>query len=97
MHFSPVPFLLMSRDSSVGIATRLRTEQPTNRCSIFGRGKRFFSLRPTEPPAQSVPVDLSPGVKRPERESYHSSKSSVEVKDVGAIPPLSRMSSCHSA
>jgi hypothetical protein len=36
---------------------------------------------------------ISPEVKRPTREADHSSPSSAEVKNGGAIPPLSLMSS----
>jgi hypothetical protein len=38
-----------------------------------------------------------PGGKRPGREADHSSPSSAEVKNGGAIPPLPHMSSWHSA
>jgi hypothetical protein len=40
---------------------------------------------------------LSPEVKRPGREIHHSSPSSAEIKNGGAIPPLLRMSSWHGA
>jgi hypothetical protein len=39
---------------------------------------------------------LFPGLKRPGREAYHSSPSSTEVKNGGAIPLLSHMSSWRS-
>ena len=53
-----------SRDSSVGIVTRLRTGRPSKHGSIAGRGKRFLSflsesvetnLGPTQPPVQYAP------------------------------------------
>jgi hypothetical protein len=49
------------------------------------------------PPIQWVPTVISPGVKRPGREPDHSSISSAEVMNGGAIPPLADMSSWHSA
>jgi hypothetical protein len=54
-------------------------------------------LGPTQPPIQRVPGPLSPGVKMPVREADHSPPSSAEVKNGGAIPPLSHMSSWHGA
>jgi hypothetical protein len=48
----------------------------------------------TKPPIQWVPVALSRGVKRPARETDHSSPSSADVNNDGAIPPLPHMSSC---
>ena len=53
-----------SRDSSVGIVTRLRTGRPRKRGSVFDRGKRFLSflsdsietnLESTQPPVQYEP------------------------------------------
>jgi hypothetical protein len=38
-----VRLTIVSRDSSVGIATRLRTERPSSRGSILGRDERCFS------------------------------------------------------
>jgi hypothetical protein len=43
------------------------------------------------------PRALSPGIKRAGYEADHSSPSTVEVKNDGAIPPLPHMSSGHSA
>jgi hypothetical protein len=75
-----------------------------DRGSISGRGKAFLfsitsrkSLRPTKPPIQWAQGVLSPGVKRQEREAEHSPPSNAEIKNGGAIPPLPRMSSRHSA
>jgi hypothetical protein len=55
------------------------------------RSKRFFSskvsrpaLQPTQPPIEWVPGVLNPGVKQQEREAYHSTQSSAEVKNDGA-------------
>jgi hypothetical protein len=67
---------------------------------IPGRNKRFSSspqlpdrLRPTQPPIQWVLEALSPGVKQPGRETDHSSPSSANIKNSGAILPFSHMSS----
>jgi hypothetical protein len=46
---------------------------------------------------QYVPENLSPGVKRQEREAAHSPSSSAEVKKDGAIPPLPFTSSWRNA
>jgi hypothetical protein len=46
---------------------------------------------------QWVPGEISSAVKRPDREADHSPQRSVEVKNGGGIPPLSGMSSWHSA
>jgi hypothetical protein len=43
---------LVSRDSSVGTVTDYGLD---GRGSISGRGKKFFSLWPTQPPIQEVP------------------------------------------
>jgi hypothetical protein len=40
-----------------------------------------MALGPTQPPIQSVPVDLSLEVKRPGREADHSPPSSAKVKE----------------
>jgi hypothetical protein len=55
------------------------------------------TLGPTQPHIQWLAGAISPGVKRPGREADHSSPSSAEVKNGGAIPPLPPMSSWHSA
>jgi hypothetical protein len=75
-----------SRDSSVGIATRLRAGR-----SGFDsrRGVRIFlfttasitALGPTQPPIRCVPGALSLRVRRPGREADHSHPSSAEVKE----------------
>jgi hypothetical protein len=46
------------------------------------------ALGPTQPTLKYVPAALSPGVKRPERETDQSPPSSAEIKNAGAIPPL---------
>jgi hypothetical protein len=51
------------------------------------------TLGPTQPPIQSVPGDLSPGVKWLGHEGDHS----LEVKNGDTIPSLPHMSSGHSA
>jgi hypothetical protein len=77
-----------SRGSSVGKSERpgfdSRQVQDIFLCSTASRP----ALGPTQPRIQWVPGALSPEVKRPEREAYHSPPSSAEVKKVGAIPPL---------
>jgi hypothetical protein len=45
----------------------------------------------TQPSILWVPGALSPGIKRPERETDHSLPSSAEVKNGGAIPTLPRI------
>jgi hypothetical protein len=47
------------------------------------------ALRPTQPPIQWVLGSLLAGLKRPGCEADHSPPSSGEVKNGGAIPPLS--------
>jgi hypothetical protein len=44
-----------------------------------------------------VPRAHSPGTKRPGFEADHSSPSTADVKNDGAVPPLSRMSTWHGA
>jgi hypothetical protein len=76
--------------------------RPWGRISSPGRGNIFLStssipvLGPTHP-IQWAPGALPPGVKRQGREADHSPPSSTEVKKYGAIPPLPRMPSWHSA
>jgi hypothetical protein len=52
-------------------------------------------LGPTQPPIQWVPEAVSPGVKRQGREAG-SPPSSGEVKNGGAMPPLSQVASLSS-
>jgi hypothetical protein len=66
------------------------TGRPRGRSSSPGRVKNFnFSkssspaLEATKPPTLWVPVALSPGVKRQEREADHSPPISAEVKKKG--------------
>jgi hypothetical protein len=78
-----------SRDSSVGIATRLTgwAIGVLGFDSLWGLGIFLFTtasrtaLGPTQPPIQWVPGGLSLGVKRPGREDDHSHPSSAEVKE----------------
>jgi hypothetical protein len=68
-----------SRDSSVGIPTRLRPGWQISRGSISSSGKEIFiffitsktTLEPTQPPTQWVSRVPSPGVKRQGREAEH--------------------------
>jgi hypothetical protein len=67
--------------------------------SIHGKGKRFFftesrrALGPTQPPIQSTPWALSPGVKQSGREADHSPPSSAEIKNIEATSLLPHTSS----
>jgi hypothetical protein len=90
---------MRSRDSSVGTAIRLCVGRQTNRYSIARKSKKYLfsaASRPSggsiQPPVQWVPGAFSPGIKRQRRESDHSILSSAEVKNGGAIPPLSHTS-----
>jgi hypothetical protein len=66
-----------------------------SRSSIPNIGRRFFSSPqppnrlwgPTQPPIRRVSGNVSPALKRREREAGHSLTSSAEVKNYGAIPP----------
>lgn len=78
-----------SRDSSVGIATRLRAGRPR---FDSRQGQEIFFLisvtsRPALEPTQP-PIEWVSRVKLPEREADHSSLCSAEVKNGGAIPPF---------
>jgi hypothetical protein len=85
------------RDSSASIASSYELD---GRGSIPGSGKRFFfystpsrpALGPTQPPIQLVS-----GVKRSGLEANHLPRSSVEIKNGGAMPPLPHTSSWRSA
>jgi hypothetical protein len=75
-----------------------------SRASIPGKGKIFLfstasrlALGPTQPPIQWVQGALSPGLKRPGRESDQSPQSSAEIMNDGAIRPLPHMSSWRGA
>jgi hypothetical protein len=81
-----------SRDSSISIATSYALD---SQGLIPDRGKIVIfsityrsALWPTQPPSQWVPVAVSAGVTRQEREANQSPRSSAEVKNVGAILPL---------
>jgi hypothetical protein len=79
-------FNIRSRDGSVGITLGYglddRGLEPRQGLGIF-----LFTtvsrppLRPTQPHVQWVPWAIPLGVKRPERETDHSSPSSAEVKN----------------
>jgi hypothetical protein len=64
---------------------------------FYSRQRQYYSLfsiastpvlGPTQPPIQWVPRTFAPGIKRPGHQADHTSPSSAEVKDSGAIPPL---------
>jgi hypothetical protein len=84
-----------SRDSSVGRAVGYwldsRGYTPSRRKIFLFSIASTPGLRPTQPPLQWVQRTFAPGVKRPWHEADHSSPSSAEVKDSGAIPPLTHM------
>jgi hypothetical protein len=66
----------------------------------FPTGGRIFptasrpALAVTQLPIQWVPGTVSPGVKRPGRETDHSALSSAKVENGGAMLPRLHMSSC---
>jgi hypothetical protein len=53
--------------------------------------------RPIQPPIQWIPAALSPRLKQPGSEDDHSPPTSAELKNCGAIIPLLRTLSWHSA
>jgi hypothetical protein len=77
----------MSPDNSVGIETGYEFDSRQRQGFSLSATSRP-ALGPTQPPIQWVPGALSPAVKRQEREAYHSTPPSAEVKIGGAIPPL---------
>jgi hypothetical protein len=86
---------MKSRDSSVCIATGWTAGVR------FPAGARDFSILHSSgahPASYAMGTgDDFPWVKRPGREADHSPPSSAEVKNGGAIPPLSHMPSWHRA
>jgi hypothetical protein len=86
-----------SRHSSVGIAMGYRVDG----AGYIPGSARFFSSSYRPDRLWDPPRFLSSGyrgwVKRQGREFDHSPPSSAEVKNGGNIPPLSHMSSWHSA
>jgi hypothetical protein len=76
--------------SSIGVATVYGLDY-REFDSRRGMGIYLFTtasspaLGPTQPPIQWVTGDLSPAVKRPEREADHSPPSSAEVKGCLAL------------
>jgi hypothetical protein len=92
---------MLSWESSVGIEI---TTDWMARIQILTEARGFLystvsrlALGPAQPPIQWVQRALSLGIQWPGREDDHSPPSSAEVKNSGAIPPFSDMSSCHSA
>jgi hypothetical protein len=83
----------------------LDTMASYGRGSIPGREQEIFlystasrpALGPTQPPIQWVPGSLSPGLRRQGRKAGRSAPSSAEVKNGGAISPLSHTSSWRDA
>jgi hypothetical protein len=71
---------------------------------LAGRGKIFLlsivfrpPLGPTKPPIQWIPKSVFLGIKRPGRETDHSSPSGAEVKNGAAILSFSYTSSWRGA
>jgi hypothetical protein len=95
-----------SRDSSVGILTVYGLWDDA-RDSIPGsrEGHEIFLFstesklapKPTQPPLQSVLGALTPRVKRPGSEAYHSPVSIAEIKNNEATVPRPHMSSWYRA
>jgi hypothetical protein len=56
-----------------------------------------LALGPTQLPIQWVPGTLSPGIKRPRREAYHSPPSSAEVNNAWRYTSAPNTSSCRGA
>jgi hypothetical protein len=69
----------MTRDSSVGIAAGYGLDDRGINNFLFSTSSRP-ALGPTEPPIQWIPWAVSPGVKRPWRETDHSPPASAEFK-----------------
>jgi hypothetical protein len=59
----------------------------TTKCSLLHSVQTDFRAQP------AYLMAVSPGVKQQEREADHSTQSSAEVKNGGAIPPLPHISS----
>jgi hypothetical protein len=98
--FSVKLIITTTATAVVGIATGYG-QGPGGRSSSPGRVKNVLfskSSRPalgsTQPPIQYVPGALSPGVKRPGRESDHSPPASAEIKKMWiytSTPPYAFM------
>jgi hypothetical protein len=87
-----------SRESSVIIATGLSGFDSWQRQEMFLYSTASIpALEPTQPPVQLMPGVLSSRKNQPGLETDHSPPSSDEIIYGGAIPPLSHMSSWHSA
>jgi hypothetical protein len=89
---------MKSRDSSFGIATRLRAWTIGVLGSDSWQGLWIFllttvsgpALGPTQPPIQGVPKVISLEVERPGSEADHSPPSCAEVKNVWIYTPTSQ-------
>jgi hypothetical protein len=73
----------------VGIATGYGLDDGRVKNFLFSTSSRQ-AMGSTQPPIQCVPGALSPGIKRPGRETDHSPPTNAEVKNGGAIYPLPR-------
>jgi hypothetical protein len=88
-----------SQDSLVRIVTKATCWTAGVDIFLYSRASRASrpALRPTQPPIQWVPGDLSSEVKLMGHEADRSPSASAEVKNGGAIPPLPHTSLWHSA
>jgi hypothetical protein len=99
------PVVLKSRDGLVSIVTKLRAGRPRSQSLIPSRGSHFSLLHNAQTSFGIGTVSYSigtgdpvvGGVKRLGHEVDRSPLSSVEVKNDGAIPPLSHVCSWISA
>jgi hypothetical protein len=93
-----------SRDSSIGMAARLRTGRPRDLGLISSWARDFTLLHSVQTGPGVQPVSYlictggcSPGVKRQGVEADHSSPFSVEIKNDVAVPPFFHTSSWRGA
>jgi hypothetical protein len=103
MHFNIIlAYMVRCLDGSVGIAMSYKSGAGA---ILPGKARDFSLLHSVQTDygahstsyAMGTGGGLSPGVKRISHEAHHSPPSSAEVKNRGAIPPLSHTSSWHSA
>jgi hypothetical protein len=71
-----------SRDSVINMATGYGLDDRDGGKNFLFSTSSRPTLELTQPPIQSVPGALSPGVKRQGREADHSSPASAEVKKI---------------
>jgi hypothetical protein len=93
-----------SQYSAVGIATGCGLDDRGGQSSSPGRVKNFLfstlsrlAMGSTQPPIRWIPVDLTPGVKRPGREADLSPSASGEVKKMWIYTSNPHTPSWHNA